>query len=82
MSNGRLEIIAFMEGANGKKFPKRLGSAIRTEKGLNCYFDVTPVGWNGQCLIQPPRERDDRQGSGYGGGYGSQRDEFDDEVPF
>ena len=36
----------------------------------------------GTSRSSQPREREDRQGSGYGGGYGSQRDEPNDDIPW
>jgi single-strand DNA-binding protein len=39
-------------------------------------------GDSGTSRSSQPRERDDRQGSGYGGGYGSQRGEYEEDIPF
>lgn len=57
---GYKECVAFLSGANGRTFAKRIGRAKpRDDGGMQVYLDVIPIGWDGNFVIQEPRDRND-----------------------
>lgn len=73
----RLEIIQFVDGANGKKIPRRVGTAVpkKDGDGFSLYIDAPWGTWN--LLMQPPREggREPQRRS-------EPREDFKDDIPF
>lgn len=55
-----LDVIAFIEGSNGKKFPRKIGRIKLDPSGKkgNVYLDVIPMRWDGSAAIEEPRDRD------------------------
>ena len=64
-----LDVVAFIEGSNGKKFPRKIGkvkiAGLPPGAKGNLYLDVIPIGWNGSAAIEEQKEYGQR---GAGGG--------------
>lgn len=82
MSNRR-DVICFKEGAGGKTFAVRLGTAVdgKKEGTINLYLDAFPAPVDGQYKFSVVPQREKPTGTQQASG-APPRDDLNDEVPW